>query len=799
MASPAEIANEIAQIQALLSAIGHDVTSVLDNALVKLIPAVPNVLSWIHDRITQLYEIVSAVGNGVKEQIGATIGAIVPTAVDFLVSILKTFSDNVTSILGNLATAEEFIGGAVNELKRHAGEAAGWLVGAVGGGLAGGMINAFTIMEGEHRVPIDTMLEHMLSNPNLPPFMKTQMEGVKSRGAPWMALLLPLMVAVAIRPLAEAAVNPAVVWAFQEGNKLLPEVEMPPPSAIEGFRKGIITYQEFKDAMARHGFNEHRALVMYNDAFRRLDPPQLVTLLRRGDMSREDVGRQFEQGGMPDSAVDPLQKAMAPLLTEDQIRQTFLRGIIDRPAHDALMRQHGYTQERIDKLVNLYYIIPGPADLIHMGIRNVFDPEIVERFDLAKDAPTEFFKAAAMQGISNDWALKFWEAHWIVPGIEEAFRMFQRTVDVSEDPDADTLTLLDGTKVKNIIGTKTLNLFLKDKDVPPYYRKKMTQIAYHPLNRIDIRRMYSVGSLDKAGVQRAYLNLGYSLPNATLLADFVERLYTVAKKDKAQPLIDGLRRRVLQLFVEDKLDLSDASFALTDLNFTAAEADYYLREARMVQHAEDAKEIEAGIGKLYQKRYITEVDARTRLQKGGVPAAAIERLMRKWNLQIEYAQDTEHFHKTRELSKSEVTTAYKDGLMTNTDALALFEKLGYPLAESQMLLHVADYQKEGASRKAMQDAIKALYVSGIRDAQATSNALDGLFLPAVQRDALLAEWLLLRETRTEKLPIATLRDMLKARYLTRDQAFEHLKRHRYTDNDASLLIDFWSGIKPQGA
>jgi Holliday junction resolvasome RuvABC DNA-binding subunit len=308
--------------------------------------------------------------------------------------------------------------------------------------------------------------------------------------------------------------------------------------------------------------------------------------------------------------------------------------------------------------------------------------------------------------------------------------------------------------------------------------------------------MRIVGSLTQAQVQRAYLDLGYSLHNATLLSNFVEKLASQTRKDKAQPYIDGLRRQILTMYVNEKLELSDAAFALNDLGFTPEEADHYFAEAKLIQQAEDALQVEAGIGRLYVSSFIAEDDARKRLGIAGAPAKAIDRLIRKWNLQRELHRDTEHFHKMRDLTKAEVTEAYTDKLMSREDADTFLEFLGYPKAEAEIVLSLADYKSARATRTAMQTAIQAAYVAGVRPLVETSNMLDKLGLPTDRRDALLQEWTLLRETRTEKIPTATLRDLVKTSRLTRADAFVHLKRHRYTDEDANIMLDLWLNVGP---
>src|SRR5260370_42706776 len=115
MATADEITAEIAAVQSILSAIGHDITGVINNALVNLVAGAKGILNFIHDRITDMYNLLQGIGNAVKDSIGNAIGAIVPAATDFLTSAISAIGANVSSILGNLATAEEFVASAINE------------------------------------------------------------------------------------------------------------------------------------------------------------------------------------------------------------------------------------------------------------------------------------------------------------------------------------------------------------------------------------------------------------------------------------------------------------------------------------------------------------------------------------------------------------------------------------------------------------------------------------------------------------------------------------------------------------
>jgi hypothetical protein len=310
--------------------------------------------------------------------------------------------------------------------------------------------------------------------------------------------------------------------------------------------------------------------------------------------------------------------------------------------------------------------------------------------------------------------------------------------------------------------------------------------------------MHKVGALTHAGVERAYLDLGYSPANALRLADYVQKLNSQEAKDRSLPIINGLKTRILNLYIAEKLDLSDAAFALKDLGFTTEEQDFYLAEAKVIQKSEEAVELESGIGKLYVANFIDEAEARTRLEKTGLPATGIASLFRKWKLQIEYKELSAEHVKARELTKAEIIDAYKAHLATRDDAAFLLSSIRYTDVEIELELGLADFQVQKQTRTTQIDAIKALYVNGVRDELTTSTSLDALILPTVQRDAYLAEWRLQKEQRTEKIPLATVRDMVRAKFLPRGEAEDQLRRHRLSELDIGILLDFWLGVSRGG-
>ena len=784
--------------QLLTTIEAHIKSQILDTFLDR-IPGVDIIGRNIEADLAKAEHAIYVAEQEIKAKIVGAIKAAVPDALSVLSSLTKSLDDHLTQLLSNIATTEDVLSSAIATAKKHAPELATWIYQEVAAGFGHTALNVLREIELQGTGGVDAMLDEVLKIPNLPPWLHTIVTEFRGRNAEWQALAIPALVVAAILAIVSAIEEPIKTVISQDFWSQYPTKVADAETIIQAGLRGIIDKEHAKTEIRKTGIDFEPFNWLWEVNKRRVDPPELTALLFRKELNDADYTREMERLGIPTEYSTLYRRSQIRLLGEDQIRNAFLRNIIPEQEHDRRLELYGYSAETAQYMRELYFFIPPVADLIHMGIRNVFNPEIVERFTLGGDYPQAFEDAAKQQGVSSEWAKKYWEAHWIMPGREAFFEMFQRTTDKPIDPHADTIELEDGSKVYNIMGRETLNLALRDIDTPPFYRDKLTQVAYRNLTRIDIRRLHKVGLLSKAQVERAYLDLGNTPAHARLLAEFVVRLNATTTKNQAQSLVTGLQRHVIQLFIQDKLSEDEATSTLAELQFTPEETDVFLQEAKLVRAAEFQAAVEGGIGKLYIAGMIPETDAIQRLRDADLPDDAIHTLMAKWNLAIEYRGGTEHIHRHRELTKSEVLQALADNIIDEKVAESMLEDLGYDKDGADAEIGLALYRASAATKRIQIDAIKASYINGVIEQLEASNRLDALSVSFERRDAYLAEWSLARETRTERIPLATLRDMVKGSYLTEEEGFAHLKRHRLNNEDATLLLKFWlAQPKPKG-
>lgn len=246
----------------------------------------------------------------------------------------------------------------------------------------------------------------------------------------------------------------------------------------------------------------------------------------RGIASKADFINNAALGGVAVNRANLALEAGRPLPSPGSVQQAFLRKEITEAEHDHLLAGYGYTKENIELFKALYFLIPNPADLIRMGVREVFTPEIAEKFGQFQDIPPAFLSWGKKIGLSEQWATNYWAAHWELPSAEMGFDMLHR----------------------GIVSKEELTLLLRALDVMPFWREKIIQLSYNPLTRVDVRRMYQSGVIGEDQVHRAYLDLGYNEEKAGWLTEFTKRYYTPEDQSSADEFISLARSTYSQAY-----------------------------------------------------------------------------------------------------------------------------------------------------------------------------------------------------------------------------------------------------------
>lgn len=254
----------------------------------------------------------------------------------------------------------------------------------------------------------------------------------------------------------------------------------------------------------------------------------------------------------------------------------------------------------------LAYPIPPVQDIITMAVREAFTPEIANRFGQYEGLPAPYVEWAQKKGLTQEWAERYWAAHWSLPSVQQGFEMLHR----------------------GIIDRDTLELLMRALDIMPFWRDKLIQMSYRPLTRVDVRRMYQVGTLDEQGVKKAYQDVGYSDANSDLMTDFtLKYVRNSLSRFSSTDVINAYKSRFL--------DEGQASNILRELGIKEVEIRNIIKTATYKRDWQYKKERIDAIENLYKKGRMDEGRTRNELSKLGLQSDHITTLIEQWVLKAE--------------------------------------------------------------------------------------------------------------------------------------------------------------------
>ncbi len=269
------------------------------------------------------------------------------------------------------------------------------------------------------------------------------------------------------------------------------------------------------------------------------------------------------------------------------------------------LRKIGIHPDYFDVYKTLAYQIPPVADIITMAVREAFTPAVAAKFGQYEDFPPDFAKYAAMKGLDEEWARRYWAAHWSLPSPQQGFQMLHR----------------------GVIDEAELDMLMRAQDIMPFWRNKLLQIAYRPLTRVDVRRMYREGVLDEGEVFESYLDQGYSDENAERMAEF-----TV--KQTLSSLSKFTTSDIIKAFAGRMISASDAKNLMRTIGVRDEDASYIISTAEYKRKWAFTDQQIGGIRNLYKKKQLDETETRSRLAGLNLPSDQIEVLMQQWYYDI---------------------------------------------------------------------------------------------------------------------------------------------------------------------
>ena len=323
------------------------------------------------------------------------------------------------------------------------------------------------------------------------------------------------------------------------------------------------------------------------------------------DPARASENRaQMKRLGYDDTQIDNIILSHYNVVGEGVIMTNFLRGNIDSDKMYERMRELGYTDTRIKEIVQTWQMYPGPQDLFTMVAHEAFEPDMYGPMGLADEFPSEQIPWLEAQGISKEWAMKYWISHWAQPSLEQGFEMLHR----------------------GVITREQLDMLFRVVEIPKFWRDKLMAITYNPYTRVDARRMHELGVLTTPDLVQAYQDIGYDAAKAVKMAEFTVRYNAEGDKQLTRSVI-------LDSFKSDLLSRADAAELLESSGYDEDVTDFYLTHEEYKQAIDLQKMYIGIIEDQYKLSMLTETQVRSALNKQNLRGSKIDALMEQWTLE----------------------------------------------------------------------------------------------------------------------------------------------------------------------
>lgn len=151
------------------------------------------------------------------------------------------------------------------------------------------------------------------------------------------------------------------------------------------------------------------------------------------------------------------------------------------------LRDQGWTEDRIKAAKRLAFLLPSPSDLVTWAAKEVFEPEMIEKYGLLDEVELLKRDLFYKVGMSDEMIDNYWKAHWVHPEFRTVVEMLRRT-DFTEEDMYEWFRLVE---------------------IPPYWRDKLIAISYAVPTRVDVRRFWDMRTIDEARLREIYEWQGY--------------------------------------------------------------------------------------------------------------------------------------------------------------------------------------------------------------------------------------------------------------------------------------------------
>ncbi len=404
----------------------------------------------------------------------------------------------------------------------------------------------------------------------------------------------------------------------------------------------------------------------------------------------------------------------------------------DKPTYEWLfddLKDQGWSAERIDALKFFTLFMPSAGDIVSWYAREVYEPDMVERYGLDSELPsyeqTDFPKI----GVDATQAKNYWMAHWVHASYMQIREMLHRGVLSLDKEMPAPPTTKEGWAARDAEGTAAAYDWFRLVEIPPFWRARLTEMMFEVPTRVDVRRFWDMRTISEERLRSIYHAQGY---HGKDLEDYIlwTKVYVafpdlIARWSKGWITLDDVRAELvgygmpadrLEELIQTKIkaeqpertsaerDITKSDIIkgvktgvitreegielLMDMGYDEDEADYILL-INIPRDEEDVVVTERKISKAdilkgLKTEVITRGEAMTRLMDLRYSATDAEFLLKIYDAQVKVPEEP----KLREASKADIVLGVTKGLIDQSEGYSMLLDLGFTPEASAFILMV---------------------------------------------------------------------------------------------------------------
>lgn len=443
---------------------------------------------------------------------------------------------------------------------------------------------------------------------------------------------------------------------------------------------GIIDPGLALSATASQGINESWGLSMFELAKSYPALGEATELLRRGLIDKATFTLWAARGGIPVEAIALLENLVTVPVSVADAALAVLRGNIPQAEGEAIAKENGYSAASFAILIGNTGEPPGLMQMLEAYRRGFIDKQTLENgiresryrnewipmLEALRYEPmsvADAVNATVQNQLDANTARKYADENGLQPGD------FDILLNTAGEPLS--RTELEELYNRGIVTHDQVIQGLRESRLKNKYNELAFALHEKVLPVYTLQRSLRYGGIDQADAVGIAMESGYSKADATTIV-------TSGSAEKTQAFRDKVVSSITAMYEDSLMPEADALAMIEGLGYTAEESKLIIKGSEFRRQAHVVNTVVHAVQSKYVGHHITATEASGFLDALGVPAQQRDQLLALWKVQ-EQAY-------TKTLTEAQIIKAYKTSLITEADATARLEGLGYNKTDAALLL-----------------------------------------------------------------------------------------------------------------